>query len=279
METSVDHFLKIGSTHEVCQDYVISGTDPVPHVILADGCSSSEESDIGARLLAHSARVWLRLAGPHAGAGDYARIESAIVTHANGIAGPLGLSPSALDATLVLAYLSEDRVVVHVFGDGFVALADTGGGCRVIDISFPGNAPYYPSYRLDPGRDHAYRSQYYSKTVGMRILPPDGPVSFAFPVTDYPVILVASDGLDSFVDMSGGKIGPDAVARRFSQFKSLKGSFLKRRIKRAVRDFEKDGISHYDDLSVGAFLTTRSQGAIAGDNSGRIRQGANSGDK
>lgn len=257
MQTSVDHFLKIGSAHEVCQDYVISGTDPVPHVILADGCSSSEETDTGARLLAHSARVWLRVAGPAFGTEDYARIGSAIAAHANGIAGPMGLSRNALDATLMVAYLSGDMIVVHVFGDGFIVSVDNMGDCRVTGISFSGNAPYYPSYLLDPGRDRAYRSQNHTKSVGTKTLPPDGPVSLTFSVRNHPVILIASDGMDSFVDKLGNKTDAVSVARRLTRFKSLKGSFLKRRAKRAVRNYEKDGISHYDDVSVGAFLTIR----------------------
>jgi hypothetical protein len=42
--------------HRFCQDYVCQGWDPIPHLILADGCSATPDSDLGARLLVLNAR-------------------------------------------------------------------------------------------------------------------------------------------------------------------------------------------------------------------------------
>ena len=58
----IDSFLKIGHSHEQCQDYILTGTDPCPYIILADGCSGAEDSDIGARLLCHTALKYLKKA-------------------------------------------------------------------------------------------------------------------------------------------------------------------------------------------------------------------------
>src|SRR6476659_1428102 len=45
---NADATINIGATHALCQDYVIAKDR---HVILSDGCSSSPDTDIGARLL------------------------------------------------------------------------------------------------------------------------------------------------------------------------------------------------------------------------------------
>jgi len=44
------------------------------------------------------------------------------------------------------------------------------------------------------------------------------------------------------------------IATDFLAYKSTKGEFLKRRLKRATKLYEAAGIFHNDDLSVGAFL-------------------------
>ena len=49
-----DSFFKIGSTHNICQDYAISGRDEhykVDYAIISDGCSGAEDTDIGSRLV------------------------------------------------------------------------------------------------------------------------------------------------------------------------------------------------------------------------------------
>ena len=49
---NADSAVNIGSTHSLCQDYVIArNPDRAPYVVLSDGCSSSNDTDIGARLL------------------------------------------------------------------------------------------------------------------------------------------------------------------------------------------------------------------------------------
>ena len=56
----VDTFSKIGKTHKICEDYILSGTKPFPYIIISDGCSSSEGTDMGARLLCFLAQQYIR---------------------------------------------------------------------------------------------------------------------------------------------------------------------------------------------------------------------------
>ncbi|HYO91642.1 MAG TPA: hypothetical protein VEQ40_08400, partial [Pyrinomonadaceae bacterium] len=64
---NADSAFLIGATHAVCQDYAVAGNGTPderaavsnlqanPYVILSDGCSSSPDTDIGARLLVKAA--------------------------------------------------------------------------------------------------------------------------------------------------------------------------------------------------------------------------------
>lgn len=56
-----DCYFEIGHSHTICQDYALTGkiNDVLSYAIISDGCSSSPLVDVGARLLAHSAKEYL----------------------------------------------------------------------------------------------------------------------------------------------------------------------------------------------------------------------------
>ncbi len=58
---NTDCFYSIGHSHKVCEDYALSGTigDTLAYAVVCDGCSSSKQVDVGARLLAHNTVVEL----------------------------------------------------------------------------------------------------------------------------------------------------------------------------------------------------------------------------
>ena len=65
MKLALDSHYTIGKLHLCCEDYGCHGRTPLPHVILADGCSAAPDSDVGARLLVLNARRLLNF--PRAG--------------------------------------------------------------------------------------------------------------------------------------------------------------------------------------------------------------------
>ncbi len=255
MTTHVDDFLKIGATHLICQDYVLSGKGPVPHVILSDGCSASPRTDVGARILAHLASQWLFTGCDDPAGADPRQAGAWIIENALHAARRLGLARTALDATLMIGWRIRDHVHIRIFGDGFVGWMDAAGARSVREIRYSKNAPYYLSYGADAERDQLYRDSGIEKYFGDRPMSPYSPISLTFPVRNFPLIFMASDGLGSFAEKTGDRISPEEIFRRFTAFKTVNGAFLKRRIRRAVRNLEKDGASHYDDLSAGVFLT------------------------
>ncbi len=253
MRVFADRFLKIGSSHPICQDYAVSDEFPIPHVIVSDGCSSSEMTDIGARILVLSARKYLLAQIGRSDQIRYDTLGTAIIRHAESIARELDLPSHCLDATLLIGYLYNEAIHVHLFGDGVIGLADTDGNISITEISFTANAPYYLSYRIDKHRNDLYRQSAYMQQIGEKILPPDSPISFSFPISRYATILLSSDGISSFIDSQGRKLATSEVMHAFTAFKNYAGRFLTRRVKRAIQEFQKNGWNHYDDIGVGAF--------------------------
>lgn len=267
MNPAVDHFIEIGSQHRVCEDYIMSGMFPIPHVILADGCSSSKQTEMGARFLCYLAKQYLCYRYEYGvDELDYNTMGMWIIHNAEMIARQMGLNRSCLDATLIIAVYDQDskEVMIFMYGDGFV-LAKREGVLGYQEVSFTGNAPYYLSYKVDPFRDQLYheaKNEKLEKIVlegellkDVQEYAYDRPSIFAIPISSSKEIFICSDGMASFIE--DHKTPPFRVldiAPGFLDFKTTKGEYLKRRCSKESKLLRKRNISHYDDLSIGGFL-------------------------
>lgn len=257
---NIDHFLKIGDNHKMCEDYIISGVDPLPHVILSDGCSSSDNTEMGARLLCYLAKQYLS----HRQGIDYDMLGNWVIYNAEMLAKNLGLSNSCLDATLIVAVEIEKVIIVIMYGDGFVITKrkysnDTIGYTHIRKVKYKENAPFYLSYELDAEKTTKYfelfspnKEELFNGSLSNVSLV-DVPFVRSFNTDLYSTIFIASDGLESFLSDSGIKYDERQVVERFTSFKNLKGEFVKRRLKKAINEMEKEGYKHYDDISFGGF--------------------------
>lgn len=271
MKTNTDHYFTGKNRHKPCEDYAFSGLEPVPYLLVADGCSSSTGSHIGAMLLTLAARAHIRehLAGPNPQTEPgYDAFGNAVIHRAASMADSLALPYTVLDATLLAALLIGDAVCVYVYGDGMVAARRrSDGALRTAEVHFETNAPYYLSYRLDEARDNGYRETLdRPKTVRRSLIfedddilsaPFDAPVRFTFPVDEFAMIALASDGVSSLVDTrqtTEGGLSSDDVIAELTAFKNFNGEFVQRRARRAVNGWEKRGGILYDDLSVAAMI-------------------------
>ncbi len=256
MKTQVDTYIRTGYAHYICEDFVLSGNDPVPHIILSDGCSSSCMTDTGARILALAARSTLMSALKEAPENiDIQDLGKRIIESAGRTALSIDLPTTALDATLMIGYALDGRAYIHIFGDGVVIWSNHAGAVGADEISYSNNAPYYLSYQLDSARDAAYRGSPVEKRFGGEIVRWDFPVSMTFSIDTHPLVMICSDGAASFKDTSGTEVPLSNIAAEFVRFKTTGGEFLKRRLKRSVKNFEAKGVRCYDDLSAGALLT------------------------
>ena len=272
MKTYVDHLLKIGKTHKVCEDYIISGYEPVPYIILSDGCSSSNNTDIGARILCLEAKQYLTYHKNSIKSIDEVRMGEYIIWKSDSIAMQLGLDQAPLDATLMVAYYYNHLLKIIVYGDGCIVFIDNvTGETEIINIEYDKNIPYYLSYTLEKERDKIYKSNKIKKLIDRDYIKSDrvhlltstdSREEYAITYGIYPgedkTILILSDGISTFFNKEQQEFLPiKDLIQDFSSFKTLKGEFLHRRLlskKGAITKLEQQGYNHLDDLSVGAFV-------------------------
>lgn len=273
MKIHIDHLLKIGKIHEVCEDYIVSGYDPVPYIILSDGCSSSKDTDVGARILCHRARQYLQRCEIPLDSINEIEMGNYIIWSSKLATDLLGLDITALDATLIIAYCYNNMLKVIIYGDG--TIISTQKNCIKIEtIDYTKNTPYYLSYSLDRERKDIYHDnkiiktveQYYSSgdlendslVVGTQKYDKEYVRTYLIKPDKDKTILICSDGISSFLNREQSEfLHFRNFIDDFISFKTLKGEFLKRRLlskKGAITKLEQQGYEHVDDLSIGAFV-------------------------
>src|ERR1051325_3113577 len=138
-----DAIINIGSTHAICQDYAIARND---HVILSDGCSSSPDTDIGARLLVKALDQLLK------NPADIEQLHKNAAQIALDWSNMIALPPQSVDATLMSIHVTDEDLIIACSGDGVIVLESQAGVLDVYSISSPSGYPFYPSYVHQPDR-------------------------------------------------------------------------------------------------------------------------------
>ncbi len=271
-----DSFFAIGSTHDICQDYVANHNHGLKsYVVLADGCSGSKDSDVGARVLVKTHELYI----PRVGVMDfneYARrasgIYSQIIDEAEANAKSLELDPMALDATIMSIVSNKNgEFMATCYGDGVVVLGRRDGIIETYSVSYKDGYPNYLSYRLSPERKERFDEKTSNhKEITLEMIQGDEePLkqkyrsssifdTYLGKKSDYLWVAVVSDGVHSFtekiVDGTGVMQEPipaHKIIRELFNFKNFQGTFVKRRVKRFLESCVPRNWTHGDDLSVG----------------------------
>jgi len=277
MEWNTDSFFAIGKTHMVCEDYARSGRteERHPYAIVCDGCSSSKDTDIGARALATSlaARIEDLCTGKH----SVDRVMGDAAAHANMALFAAKVTDRALDATVVAAYRVEkdgkEGVQVSMRGDGVVVARMRDGNIFIETIDHLHNAPRYLNYDLDLGRMAGYVKKFGDKNMSkVTTHRQDGwdmaftnefeghPNDWFFDAETWDLVMVLSDGVHTFQQKVTGNtsqtlvdVPVEQVVTQLLQIKGTKGEFLKRRCHKFLTKFcEENQWQHYDDFSAAA---------------------------
>ncbi len=268
---SIDTFIEIGSQHKVCEDYILSGDN---YIILADGCSSSKNSEMGARILCYMAQQYLKynILGYDNEADLAARMGSWVIHNAEMTARHMGLKKNCLDATLIIANKVDNYIYISMFGDGYIVTQDNFNHHGVTWIEYTKNMPFYLRYLIDKEDFLSYHKEKIVKTRHHEIHTPTGekaydileqaydlPGLFRYDLNFYKTISIFSDGLGSFIDPDAGPnsnklIEVYTLMPEMLGFKTTAGEFLKRRMNRNSKTLKRQGIEHFDDLSMGTFL-------------------------
>ena len=270
-----DRIFTIGRDHKVCQDYAYSGGyNGVPYIIVSDGCSASKDSDVGARLVAHSFRAGLfetirRFISPFGGqfqkpideVFDY--LYKNILTHMQRSVENLQLDYSVLDATLIACFIVDDNLYECIYGDGCIIKKFRDGNIEATSFSYDTNAPYYLSYQLDDKRNEQYKKEFGNGLIKSTTYKSNNVVDIKINTIenffnirvynnigkDLEMIMIGSDGLCSFMNETGNipfqNIYPEII-----NIKNYNGVFLQRKMNFFNKENEKKGIYHYDDVSL-----------------------------
>lgn len=249
---STDSFVVIGGSHDICQDYAMT-TDK--SIIVCDGCSSSQDSDFGAQMLARSIALYSK-SGIKKGYTDYIYDITCSIFLAHKASGIMGLPNNSLDATLVAGIIQENKLHFFFAGDGSVAWKYKGQDANYVTVQYCLGAPEYLSYSLDKARHDMYMEVYGNKrTIKCagnieEIDLPDVNKSPIYCINDIDTddlewAVVFSDGVESFQGVPSSM-----VMHGLSSFKNFKGKFMKRRAKRFFSD---NKTYHDDDVACAAF--------------------------
>lgn len=272
-----------GSNHLMCEDYSISGVHPavvdVPYLIVCDGCSSSDLTEYGSKILARLAQIhfWDHFPWEHEcrpNPEDLEIFADGILVKSQVALGALSLPDTALDSTLMMAWpTAYGAFATLIYGDGYVFWKPKGGELSYVKIDFTHNAPCYLSYQLDEQRRAVYeeKSQGHLMTITEVFTMTKGATmsSFwtekltgkerifndSFHIDKMEFFGIASDGIAQIRSKSTGETLPVIrVLEDFTAFKGLEGEFLRRRVKRQLQDYAKDKFFPTDDLSVAVLL-------------------------
>lgn len=269
---NADSAFVIGTTHSICQDYVVAGnpSTTAPYVILSDGCSASPDTDIGARLLVKSAECLLNREAPK----DIRDLHAAAAAEALEFAALVGLTPQAVDATLLTAQVQGNELVLACSGDGVILLQDCAGIIEAYSISYPSGYPRYPAYTQQPDRlaaleccgDPRKEIKYFrgdAEHLTLRLedtfRSTERTEVFTHNARSYQYAVLLSDGIHSFCatrdsqsSTSTRSICFQSIAPELVSFKNVRGAFASRRFKRFLKDCREHGWQHTDDLALGA---------------------------
>ncbi len=256
---NTDSAFTIGDSHLVCEDYAISGGD---YAIVCDGCSSSEMTDVGARILALTSVDVL---------SELKRFDHNIAL--DRITESLKLKrgllynnfPHAMfDSTLLFAKEFGEYIHVLVVGDGMLVRKQKNQSIIVKNYEYSENYPYYLSYELDELRKAQWNGvkqevfnilseicedntiEYHGKFINVK----NSYNYLCLEKNDYEWIALFSDGINSFTDMDKNHIPLENVILELTKFKTFTGQFVQRRMNKFKKDCKKFRWSHYDDLSM-----------------------------
>lgn len=257
----------IGHSHHVCEDYALSGFyEGLHYAIISDGCSSSQDVDIGARVLAKSAEGVIRSVYEHHYQPHYYWdiVGKMIVSNAQKTIRSLGVPDTALDSTLlfVIGYEDSPNVNMFAYGDGVFSYYDFDDKLHVIEIEYESGAPYYLSYRLDEQRRNGYNQQY-PGAVGIihYIENYNGELEvqnrmeewthfeLCFSAQPNGYVSALSDGVKTYKGLDFPNVMKD-----FMGFKNSQGEFVKRRMNALKRRYDRDGLKHDDDISMASIF-------------------------
>jgi serine/threonine protein phosphatase PrpC len=251
-----DYIFSIGKEHKVCEDYVIIDNEKVPLIIVADGCSSSDFSDIGARLLSFNSKNFIK--EHFLSLIDNKNYVKDIFLQTFLYNKSISLNENSLDCTLLFAFIYKEKLHYFVVGDGIVNYKIK-NEIVTQNFSFPEEKVFYGNYFNNVTRLNFYHKSnlplkietIYSDSFYNKIEETKDYIYYnSLNINDLDYFFLSTDGL---LSCSSDKVFSKKIFFEFLEFKNLKGEFIQRRYKNWLKKINKEGINHADDIGIAGF--------------------------
>ena len=281
---STDCAFRIGSTHKICQDYGISGIIcDTAYAVIADGCSGSDLSEFGAKLLCKAIENEI-VENEFKNFTSNSFIINSDISLSKvfstlfEIGNKLKMPDCWLDATLAYAIAKQGVAQIYFYGDGVIVREWPDGTSTVVSIEYPSGYPFFLNYittsnrkRFDKwksipnqkkvvltyhldenGNLKSTEEEYYDLSSSSN----EKDLSFNMSILDFENSKLAlfTDGIKSFfkidkTDTSKVNIPVSMieVIPSLMKIKSFKGQFANRRLNKFL---QKENILYFDDVTM-----------------------------
>lgn len=241
-----------------CQDYAMGGhfSNTISFIAVADGCSGAlANTDIGARVITAAFLKTL--------AHYKTYIDSSFVVVLKNIFQAMKITTNNNDylTTLVAAVWNETnhQAQILMLGDGVVHFKINEDTYTYI-IMWDDNMPFYLHY--DVNKD-VFNNQKTIKKYKNGVLYEtikDSLKYFILDINDSNIeyILVATDGIEQ-IKKNNTYIDILDIISNLTSFKSIKGSFLKRRCIRALKNYTNEDVKLIDDIGIGVLIKDKDE--------------------
>ena len=254
---NTDSFFRKGYSHQICEDYALNENQNLFTFIVSDGCSNSEHTDIGSRLLSWSAKEVICSVGEDIINLSPSRIGKMIIDKAFISVKNLNIPTCSLDATLLLGFYNKNDNKIHVlvFGDGAIFFKNKNEDFDYKIFEYSKNYPFYLSYLLYIDGLDKFNEKKQKKTIKTKTYEEDCDSlyfsKYSFDVGHLEWLFVSTDGVESvFNTKCFEKIKEEKLHYELTSFKNYNGEFIKRRMKRTFRDLNKEDFDSEDDFSI-----------------------------
>lgn len=266
-----DSYFEIG-THSICQDYVLHHNSPdICYVILSDGCSSVEHSEIGAQILCHVAKYFIDLYhrtnifDQCATVTIHNLLGNSIRNRADEIRKLYQINSSSLEATLMIAVATQGKLYEFVFGDGIIIKKFKNEQIKIKSIDFSANAPFYLiNDKIDYLNFLKNEKKINNPIRSFTDIEKDSTEAYSFDApyynytsieeTELNLVMLCSDGILSYRNLEKNPVNLLDICSKIIKFPNTAGEFVKRTMIYFKKENEKKHWTHYDDVGCGAII-------------------------
>jgi hypothetical protein len=264
-----DSFFKIGSEHNICQDYALTNKDNLGNYygIISDGCSSVNRSEYGAQTLTLLAeKTYLSLNKDISLEHFYNSFQDKLLKNMqiykdNNIKF-LNINDDFMSASLGLITAKNNIAHSMLFGDGNIIVEFQDNSYSIVRVEYEDNTPFYLEYYSNKNYlERAKNKELNNKTVTYlnfkkiddafildskytQTVDIMSPIMFAFTSNFLKKIAITSDGLQTF------NITDEEILFNLFQYKNTAPNFAQRRYNMYMKE---KTIKHEDDISIAVF--------------------------